>query len=186
MLAKLSPPRKLTVSAIFRMGDAGRGGFAVRALLHHSPGPALRAPATPQAEWVTRNCRKRRLGTKWESPALVRALRGSILLTCARLHVRKREDDLAARIWMHGWGSRGRGFKSRRPDAGQKADPSSGSAFWHPEDQDRRLRSVRTHFDRWSIRQTGRQLLGQLRQVDRTGAGKAPGLGVAPHCRRDP
>ena len=123
VLAKLSPPRKLTVSAMFRMGDAGRGGFAVRALLHHSPGPALRAPATPQAEWVTRNCRQRRLGTKWESPALVRALRGSILLTCARLHVRKREDDLAARIRMHGWGSRGRRFKSGRPDhclAGQR------------------------------------------------------------------
>ena len=27
------------------------------------------------------------------------------------------------------WGSRGRGFKSRRPDAGQRADPESRSAL---------------------------------------------------------
>src|ERR1022692_5078688 len=33
------------------------------------------------------------------------------------------------------WGSRGRGFKSRRPDAAQRADPQHGSAlsaFWGP------------------------------------------------------
>src|ERR1017187_3112043 len=33
------------------------------------------------------------------------------------------------------WGSRGRGFKSRRPDAAQRADPQRGSAlsaFWGP------------------------------------------------------
>ncbi len=39
---------KLTVSANFKVGDAARGGFAVRAVLHDSPGPALRAPGTPE------------------------------------------------------------------------------------------------------------------------------------------
>ena len=39
---------KLTVSANFKVGDAARGGFAVRAVLHDSPGPALRASGTPK------------------------------------------------------------------------------------------------------------------------------------------
>ncbi len=59
---------------------------------------------------------RRRLGTKWESPALMTALYSSGLLTCARRHLRKYVGDLVAEIWMHGWGSRGRGFESRRPD----------------------------------------------------------------------
>jgi hypothetical protein len=60
--------------------------------------------------------RRRRLGTKWESRALARALHSSIPLTCARVHLRKYEPDLVVAIGMHGWGSRGRRFKSGRPD----------------------------------------------------------------------
>jgi hypothetical protein len=59
--------------------------------------------------------RRRRLGTKWESRALARALHSSIPLTCARVHLRKYEPDLVVAIGMHGWGSRGRRFKSN-PD----------------------------------------------------------------------
>jgi hypothetical protein len=61
----------------------------------------------------------RRLGTKWELPALVTALCGSVLLTCARRDLRDRDSDLVVGIGMHGWGSRGRRFKSGRPDAAQ-------------------------------------------------------------------
>jgi hypothetical protein len=60
--------------------------------------------------------RRRRPGTKWESRALARALHSSIPLTCARVHLRKYEPDLVVAIGMHGWGSRGRRFKSGRPD----------------------------------------------------------------------
>jgi hypothetical protein len=52
--------------------------------------------------------RRRRLGTKWESRALARALHSSIPLTCARAHLRKYGPDLVVAIGMHGWGSRGR------------------------------------------------------------------------------
>jgi hypothetical protein len=109
---------KLTVSADFNAGDPPRDGFAARAVLHDSPGHELRAPGTgdTRAEWVTRNCRQRRLGTKWESPALAVAPEGSLPLTCAWLHLREHGDDLVRKIRMHSWGSRGRGFKSRRPD----------------------------------------------------------------------
>jgi hypothetical protein len=48
--------------------------------------------------------RRRRLGTKWESRALARALHSSIPLTCARVHLRKYEPDLVVAIGMHGWG----------------------------------------------------------------------------------
>jgi len=58
----------------------------------------------------------RRLGTKWESRALARALHSSIPLTCARVHLRKYGPDLVVAIGTHGWGSRGRRFKSGRPD----------------------------------------------------------------------
>jgi hypothetical protein len=54
--------------------------------------------------------RRRRLGTKWESRALARALHSSVPLTCARVHLRKYGPDLVAAIGMHGWGSRGRRF----------------------------------------------------------------------------
>src|ERR1039458_5608524 len=57
-----------------------------------------------------------RLGTRWEPPALVTALGGLVLLACAPLHLQKHSGVLVARIRMHAWGSRGRGFKSRRPD----------------------------------------------------------------------
>jgi hypothetical protein len=103
---------KLTVSADFNAGDPPRGGCAARAVLHDSPGHELRAPGTgdTRAEWVTRNCRQRRLGTKWESPALALAPEGSLPLTCAWLHLREHGDDLVRKIRMHSWGSRGRGF----------------------------------------------------------------------------
>src|SRR5712664_3822034 len=47
------------------------------------PGPPLRAPGTPELSGSQGPCRQRRLGTKWESPALAVALEGSLLLTCA-------------------------------------------------------------------------------------------------------
>jgi hypothetical protein len=46
-----------------------------------------------------------RLGTKWESPALARAFHGSLLLPCARLHLRKYGIALVAGMWMLSWGS---------------------------------------------------------------------------------
>ena len=70
------------------------------------------------------------LGTEWEPRALTMALCGSLLLACARLHLRKRRNSLMARLWMHSWGSRGRRFKSGRPDAGQRADSKSGVGLW--------------------------------------------------------
>ena len=56
------------------------------------------------------------MGPAWESLALTRALPGSRLLTSALLHLRKRVSMLAGMTGVHSWGSRGRGFKSRRPD----------------------------------------------------------------------
>src|SRR5450631_261597 len=81
-----------------------------------SPGPAPRAPGTPKLSGSQGPCRQRRLGTKWESPALAVAVEGSLPLTCAWLHLREHGDDLVRKIRMHSWGSRGRGFESRRPD----------------------------------------------------------------------
>ena len=40
-------------------------------------------------------------------------------------HLRKRRNSLVARLWMLSWGSRGRRFKSGRPDAGQRLDRQS-------------------------------------------------------------
>jgi hypothetical protein len=60
------------------------------------------------------------LGTKWESLALSRALHGSVLLACARCHLREHGSSLVAGMGMLSWGSRGRRFKSGRPDAGQR------------------------------------------------------------------
>jgi hypothetical protein len=56
------------------------------------------------------------LGTNWEPRALTDEFYGSRLLVCAGLHLRELENGLVAGIGMHAWGSRGRGFKSRRPD----------------------------------------------------------------------
>jgi hypothetical protein len=56
------------------------------------------------------------LGTKWEQPALMMALCGSLLLACARLHLRKHRIVLVAGMWVLSGGSRGRRFKSGRPD----------------------------------------------------------------------
>jgi hypothetical protein len=44
------------------------------------------------------------LGTKWEPPALMMALGGCLLLTCARLHVRKHGSALVAGMCVHSWG----------------------------------------------------------------------------------
>jgi hypothetical protein len=95
---------KLTVSANFKVGDAVRGGFAVRAVLHHSPGPELRAPGTPELSGSQGPCRQRQLGTKWESPALAVVPERSLLLTCASLHLREHGDDLVRKMQMHSWG----------------------------------------------------------------------------------
>ena len=57
-----------------------------------------------------------RPGTRWEPPALVTALGGFVPLTCAPLHLQKHSGVLAAEMRMHAWGSRGRRFKSGRPD----------------------------------------------------------------------
>ena len=56
------------------------------------------------------------LGTKWESRALVSALCRSVLLTCARPSPAETRSALVAGMWIHSWGSRGRRFKSGRPD----------------------------------------------------------------------
>jgi hypothetical protein len=53
---------------------------------------------------------------KWESRALAGALCRSVLLTCARLHLQEHGHNLVAEMWMLSWGSRGRRFKSGRPD----------------------------------------------------------------------
>jgi len=50
-------------------------------------------------------------GTRRESPALFRAPHGSVLLTCARLHLQEHGRFRVAGMWMHSWGSRGRRFK---------------------------------------------------------------------------
>jgi hypothetical protein len=58
----------------------------------------------------------RRLGTKWEPPALMTAPEA---LFCSPVHggdLRDRNNDLVVGIGVHGWGSRGRRFKSSRPD----------------------------------------------------------------------
>ena len=65
--------------------------------------PLITGPPTP-------------LGTNWESRALTWARYGSVLLACARLDLRKRRNSLVAPLGMHSWGSRGRRFKSGRPD----------------------------------------------------------------------
>jgi hypothetical protein len=70
----------------------------------------------------------RGLGTKWESPALATALYGSVPSPVHGRDLRNYDSDLVAGIGMRGWGSRGRRFKSGRPDAGQKA----GSGFQLP------------------------------------------------------
>jgi hypothetical protein len=67
--------------------------------------------------------RRRQLGTKGESRALAKAIRSSIPLTCAWVHLRKYGPDLVVAMGIHGWGSRGRRFKSGRPDAGQRLVP---------------------------------------------------------------
>jgi hypothetical protein len=54
------------------------------------------------------------------------ARHGSILLTCARLQLRKRRDALVARIGMLSWGSRGRRFKSDRSDGFSNASRPTG------------------------------------------------------------
>ena len=55
-------------------------------------------------------------GMKWEPHALTTARYGSVLLLCVLPHLRRYEDVLVAGTWMHSWGSRGRRFKSGRPD----------------------------------------------------------------------
>lgn len=65
-------------------------------------------PGQKQRQWW--------LGTKWESRALVSALCRSGLLTCARVSPAETWKFLVAGMCLHAWGSRGRRFKSGRPD----------------------------------------------------------------------
>ena len=65
-------------------------------------------PGQKQRQWW--------LGTKWEPRALASAHCRSVLRTYTRLHLRKYGNDLVAGMWVHSWGSRGRRFKSGRPD----------------------------------------------------------------------
>jgi hypothetical protein len=77
------------------------------------------AGADDRASVEPRPCRYSqavRVGTAWEPLALRTARSGSRLLTCASLHLRKRISMRVRVTCMHSWGSRGRGFKSRRPD----------------------------------------------------------------------
>ena len=94
-----------------------RGGFAVRAVRHDSPGPALWAPGTPQAEWTQETADS---GDSWErSGNHQRSPRLCAAPFCSPVHgryLRDREGDQVTVIGMHGWGSRGRRFKSGRPD----------------------------------------------------------------------
>jgi hypothetical protein len=56
------------------------------------------------------------LGTTWEPRPLFRAPGGSALLACARRDLQDRVKVQRRTIRVHSWGSRGRGFESRRPD----------------------------------------------------------------------
>jgi hypothetical protein len=75
-----------------------------------TPGGLMRPGAAVQRLAVIR------VGPAWESLTLRTALPGSRLLTRAPLHLRERISTLVRLVCMHSWGSRGRGFKSRRPD----------------------------------------------------------------------
>ena len=94
-------------------------------------------PATPGQQQ-----RQVWLGTKWESRALVSALCRSVLLTCARLHLQKHGDDLVAGIGMLSWGSRGRRFKSGRPDWSEACGSDTAPDSWVLIDGRRYLRKV--------------------------------------------
>jgi hypothetical protein len=83
-----------------RIRHAGASGLHIAPRLQAAPTPAHR----------------RRLGTKWEPRALARPVHSSIPLTCARVYLEKYGPNLVVGIRMHGWGSRGRRFKSGRPD----------------------------------------------------------------------
>src|SRR5579859_42489 len=74
-------------------------------------GPRSAMPGTghKQRQW--------RLGTKWESRVLVSARSAALVCSLVRgLQLRKQGSSLVATIGMHSWGSRGRRFKSGRPD----------------------------------------------------------------------
>jgi len=116
MLTKLSPPAE----------HFGPGRPATRAyrgiLTEHLPERddrvLLRPTGLGAAPRKGRDQMLRRLGSRWEPPTLASALGSSVSLTCAALHLRKHGGDQVAKTQMHSWGSRGRGFKSRRPDTG--------------------------------------------------------------------
>src|SRR5690242_3115662 len=85
-----------------------------------TPYPAAQATPTPPTHAdVVRACRQScspPLGTDWEPVSLWQALHGSAVLAPAPCHLRKHLRALAGATRVHSWGSRGRGFKSRRPD----------------------------------------------------------------------
>jgi hypothetical protein len=58
----------------------------------------------------------RRLGTNWEPPGLAGLSTAPFCSPVRGVHLRKHVSDLVVGIGMHGWGSRGRRFKSGCPD----------------------------------------------------------------------
>ena len=66
-----------------------------------------------------------RVGMKWEPPALTAAFQGCDVLSCGRLDLGEHGDDQVQKGWVHSWGSRGRGFKSRRPDSYCRSEATS-------------------------------------------------------------
>jgi hypothetical protein len=92
--------------------------------------PSAQGTWTPRADCTT-NCEPRRLGTKWESPALATALYGSVPLTCAWRDLRDRDGDLVAEIRMHGWGSGVAGSNPAVPTVFRTLVPLIGNESSH-------------------------------------------------------
>jgi hypothetical protein len=102
-------------------------------LVQTAAGSSSHLALHPSAEWreelvrtVNRyNNFSASLGTRWERAALYAALGSFALLPVSGLTGGNSECVQMARVWMHAWGSRGRGFESRRPDAGHRHDQRS-------------------------------------------------------------
>src|SRR5215469_14081973 len=96
---------------------------AGRTSLHVAAGPS--APLT-MIHPPSNPCAIRDGERKRERVLLTSALICCGALACARPDLRRRTFIEATASGMHSWGSRGRRFKSGRPDAGQRADSKSG------------------------------------------------------------
>jgi hypothetical protein len=114
-----SPGARKNSASWWRAGAVGGGG-------HEELSP----PRTRR--WRGRDLNvdhQRRAGVAWnENGNHGRSCARSGALACSPVrgpHLRKRRNSLVARLWMLSWGSRGRRFKSGRPDAGQRLDRQS-------------------------------------------------------------